>query len=151
MKSRRDAFKAVGIMILVLTALTTASCGGMFMSKAEKQHELFITSIDAYNSAFRWQDYKQASGYIDPAIQAEFWKEADTFLKNVRIMDYEIRSVQIDSSGVRGTVVLSFRYYLTREPSLKTQLVTQTWQYLEKQKSWQVTRSGYEAILAQVQ
>jgi hypothetical protein len=149
MKSRCDGFKFAGVVILLLAALATSSCG--FASKEQKQQELFITTIDAYNSAFRWQDYKQASGYISPAIQSEFWKEADAFLKNVRIMDYEIRSVDIDPSGLRGTVVLNCRFYLTKEPSLKTKLINQTWQYLEKPKTWQVTQSGYQAILAQIQ
>ncbi|HOI95150.1 MAG TPA: hypothetical protein PK250_10645 [Syntrophobacter fumaroxidans] len=148
MRSVHTGFNAARV-IIVLAALITASCG--MATKEEKQHEQFVAAIDGYNAAFRWQDYKTASGFVDPANQEAFWKEADAFLKEVRIMDYEIRNVSFEANGLRGTVFINCRFYLTREPSLQSKMIRQTWQFLEKPKTWQVTNSGYQAILAQTQ
>ncbi len=110
----------------------------------EEDNKKLKESVRAFNQAFGFQDYKQASVFVSPEKKEVFWSEVDRFTGEIRIAGCELRDVQIDEKTKQATVVLSLQYWLMKSPYLKTVSFTQRWQYSEKQ--WKILDMGFEAI-----
>ncbi len=131
-------------LVLFATA-ALLSCGTL--SSEQKSERDLLSAIDAYNTAFRWENYKAAFAWIPPAAQTRFWEQADAFHKSVRILEFEVRDIVLQNQGSQGVVMLNCRFYLTNSPSLQSKTIRQTWQYAEKEKKWQVLQDGYSALM----
>jgi hypothetical protein len=103
-------------------------------------------SVKAFNEAFRSEDYAQASVFVSPDKKEKFWSEADRFKGKIRMAEYELRDMQLDEKKNYATAILYFQYWRTESPILKTVSFTQRWQYSEKDKTWRVSDSGFEAF-----
>lgn len=132
-------------LLILLLALMAASCGS-YESQEKKQEELFRASVDAFNSAFRWEDYAQAAVYVSPDKKEQFWEQADKFKGKIRLTDYELREVELQDKGTRGRAILRFQYWRLDSPTLQSITFTQKWYYIPKDKRWRVSDSGYGAI-----
>ena len=124
----------------VLTAAVASSASPKDPDKNLKE------SVQAFNEAFRFEDYTQAVVSVSPDKKEKFWSEADRFKGRIRIADYELRDVQLDEKKNHATAILYFQYWRPESPTLKAVSCTQKWQYFEKDKTWRVSDWGFEAI-----
>jgi hypothetical protein len=129
---------AVQGTVLVATAAAAAS--------AEDHDKNLKDSVKAFNEAFRFEDYAQASVFVCPDKKEKFWSEADRFQGKIRLAEYELRDVQLDEKKNHATAIMCFQYWRPESPILKTVSFTQKWQYFEKEKTWRVSDSGFEAF-----
>ena len=103
-------------------------------------------SVKAFNDAFKFEDYTQASVFVSPDKKEKFWSEADRFQGKIRLAEYELRDVQVDEKNKYAKAILYFQYWRPDAPTVKTVSFTQKWQYFEKDKTWRVSDSGFEAF-----
>lgn len=148
MTDRKAILGTCRIVVTVLAALALASCGG-FSSSSEKKEKELNASVEAFNSSFRWEDYKSASRFVDVDKKELFWAEVDKFKGKIRLVDFQIREVEQDQQAKKGTAILYYQYYRTDSPSLQTVTFTQKWYFSEKDKGWKLWQSGYGAITKQ--
>jgi hypothetical protein len=130
---------------ILLMVLVMASCASMG-DKRKKSSENLRDSVEAFNSAFRWEDYQTATAFLNPSKKEAFWKEVDRFKGKIHIIDYQVREVQHEEIALRGTAIVFIQYYRTAVPNVLTTTLTQKWYYAEKEKMWQLGKSGLEAI-----
>jgi hypothetical protein len=127
-----------GTGLLVVAAASSAS--------TEDHDKNLKGSVEAFNEAFRFEDYVKASVFVNPDKKEKFWSEADRFRGKIRIAEYELRDMQLDEKKNHATAILYLQYWQPESPSLKTVSFTQKWQYSEKDKTWRVSDSGFEAF-----
>ena len=112
----------------------------------EDQYKNLKGSLRAFNEAFKFEDYAKASVFVSPDKKENFWNEADRFKGKIRLAEYEFRDMQLDEKKKRAKATVYFEYWRTESPVLETVSFTQKWQYSEKDKSWRVSDSGFEAF-----
>lgn len=133
-------------LLLALTLVFTISCASVGGGRTNEAH--LVAAVDAFNTSFRWQDFKAAAEWVAPPMQAEFWTQVDRSNLRLRILDYQVRNVTRHQNGLAADVALSVRYYFTDSPNLQTTVIHQEWHYLEKEKRWEVGQTGYQALLS---
>jgi len=130
----------------MLLALAVVSCSTLGLSGDEKDKEALKASIEAFNQAFRWEDYNSASVFVPSGGKMRFWQEVDLFKGKIKIIDYQIRDIDhIEKSGV-ATAILHFQYYRPEVSTLQKVSFSQKWLFSEKDKGWILGQSGFEAM-----
>jgi len=162
-KGERTGSPNLTLLAILLSLLSAASCAPMLAGEAAYQgavvtvaaassasteeHDKHLKrSVSAFNDAFRFEDYLQASVFISPDKKENFWSEADRFKGKIRIADYELRDVQVDEKNNYAIAILNLQYWRPESPALKTVSCTQKWEYSKKDKAWTVSHSGFEVI-----
>jgi hypothetical protein len=137
--------KKLRVSLILFLALIVASCASTGRQE-KKLEELLKLSVDAFNGAFRWEDYVQAAAFVPKDKEERFWAEVDKFKGKIRITDYEVREVEFKDERSSGTAILHFQYWRPASPTLESVTFTQKWYYSEKDKLWKVSDSGFGAI-----
>jgi hypothetical protein len=163
-----EKYEKAGSLILTLFAmlsilLSTVSCVYMMAGQAASQGALVVAtaaasastedhdknlkdSVQAFNEAFKFEDYAQAAVFVSPDKKEKFWSEVDRFQGKIRLAEYELRDMQVDKKNNYATAILYFQYWRPEAPIVKTVSFTQKWQYSKKDKTWRVSDSGFEAF-----
>jgi hypothetical protein len=133
------------ILFLALIVASCASTGGQ--EKQDKKLEASLRlSVDAFNSAFRWEDYTGAATFVPKDKKEQFWTEVDKFKGKIRIVDFNLRDVELKDKNASADAILYFQFWHLESPTLQTVTFTQKWQYTEKDKQWKVSDSGFGVI-----
>jgi hypothetical protein len=130
------------ILFLALIVASCASTGG----KDKKLEDSLKLSVDAFNSAFRWEDYREAAAFVPPDKKEHFWAEVDRFKGKIRIVDFNLREVELKEKSTSAGATLHFQFWRLESPTLQTVTFTQKWYFVEKDKQWKVSDSGFGAI-----
>ena len=125
---------------------TAAASAAADSASGENKDNGLKGSVKAFNEAFRIEDYAQATVFVSPDKKEKFWSEADRFQGKIRIAEYELRDMQLDEKKNHATAILNVQFWRPESPILKTISFTQKWQYSEKDKTWKVSDSGFEAF-----
>jgi len=136
-------------LLCLMMAAAAVSCTTLGITKDEKGKEVLTSSIEAYNHAFRWEDYTAAAVFVPSGKKEQFWKEVDYFKKKIKIIDIRIRDIDHVEDSTTATVVLHAQYYRPESPTLETVTFSQKWFFSEKEKGWQIGQSGYQEISKQ--
>jgi len=140
---KRGSLLTVCLCCLLSSALL--SCGSVGGKK--NTNETLGASVEAFNNAVRWEEYRAASELLISAERDEFWNVIDEMQKRIRLMDFEIRDIRVEEDTFTGSAVLRYRYYSLTDPSVKTKMLHQKFRYLEKQKAWQITHHDLDLLL----
>lgn len=141
-KKASKLFQAACIFLIVGLA---SSCG-TFTSKEDKERESLKNSVEAFNSSFRWEDYKSASAFVNPDQKELFWAEVDKFKGKIHLVEFQVREIDWKEKAPTATAIIYFQYYRPDAPTLETVTFTQKWYFSEKDKHWLVGQSGFQAI-----
>ena len=164
-KDEKASLLILTLFAMLLILLSTVSCAYIMAGQAASQGALLVataaasastedhdnnlkSSVKAFNEAFRFEDYAQASVFVSPDKKEKFWSEVDRFQGKIRLAEYELRDMQLDEKKSHATAILYCQYWRPESPILKTVSFTQKWQYSEKDKTWRVSDSGFEAFLS---
>jgi len=140
----KSGLKELRFLLIVFLALVMMSCASA-SNKEQKLTEQLSESVDAFENAFRWEDYSQAAIFVPAAKKERFWAQVDKFKGKIRLTEFEVRDV--DSKDCAAAIVIvRFQYWRTDSPTLKNATVTQKWYYNEKEKHWTITDTGLGAI-----
>ncbi len=162
-KDEKASSLILTLFAMLLILLSTVSCAYIWAGQAASQGAMLVataaaaascedhdnnmkSSVKAFNEAFRFEDYAQASGFVSPDKKENFWSEVDRFQGKIRITEYELRDIQLDEKKNHATAILYVQYWRPESPILQTVSFAQKWQYSEKDKTWRVTDSGFEAF-----
>ena len=164
-KDEKASSLILTLFAMLLILLSTVSCSPLFLGEAASEGAQLVVgtavvcsasttehdknlkgSVKAFNEAFRFEDYAQASVFVSPDKKEKFWSEVDRFQGKIRLAEYELRDMQLDEKKSHATAILYFQYWRPESPIIKTVSFTQKWQYSEKDKTWRVSDSGFEAF-----
>jgi hypothetical protein len=143
---KKTVSKIAAVLFCLAAAAAMASCGAMGSFSGGSSQEILKQSVDAFNRAFRWEDYRAASVWVDQAKRERFWTEVDNFKGKVRIIDYQIREINHPDKAPIATAIVTYQYWRTDSPTLQTVTLTQKWYFSETVKAWQVGQSGFQKI-----
>ena len=130
---------------ILFLALIVASCASI--GSQDKKHEDSLKlSVDAFNTAFRCEEYTEAAFYVPADKKEHFWAEADRFKGKIRITDFNLREVELKDKSTSANPILYFQFWRLESPILKTVTLTQKWYFDQKDKRWKVSDSGFGAI-----
>ena len=133
------------VLFLALVVTSCASTGGQDTHNKKLEASLKL-AVDAFNSAFKWEDYAEAAAFAPKDKKERFWAEVDKFKGKIRIVDFGVREVEITDKGASASAILYFQFWRLESPTLQTITFTQKWRYVEKEKQWKLSDSGFEAI-----
>ena len=137
--------KRLVLPLILFFALIVASCASSG-SHEKKMQEAMKLSVEAFNGAFKWEDYADAAAFVPMAKKEAFWAEVDKFKGKIRLTEYEVREVHVNEISGLATAILRFQYWRPDEPTLVSVTLTQKWYYVEKDKLWKIGESGFGAI-----
>lgn len=127
------------VLMLAMGAILSIALTGCVTLQGQKANaEDLQETVNAFNAAVRWGDFKTASAMIPDPAQDVFWEDAELFLQNTRIAKMEIRSVKVDEGAETGTAHVSFTYYRLNDPSFRTLLLHQRWRFDPDRHAWLV-------------
>jgi hypothetical protein len=135
------------LKIASLCLLPFLSCACATLRGDKNDAENLLACVEVFNSNLKWQDYKEASVFLPPAMQESFWKETDDLQGKVRMMDYQIRNIAMEKDGQAATVLLRYRFFYTNDPYVQTKMVRQQWRYLEPEKAWQIVNYDLQCMM----
>ena len=118
---------AVFAMIVLLTACSTIYPPASRFEGASK----------GYDRLLRWRELdKAALAYVPPELREKFQERVDA-AKEVRIVDYRIKSVEFKGDGTEAEALVELDYYRTDSARVKTVEDRQSWQY-DKDHGWRL-------------
>jgi hypothetical protein len=143
----KSTWSKLDVPIVVILALTLAACASMGGGRDEaKIEEALKASVEAFNGDIKWEDYQGASSFQPADKKGEFWAEMDRFKGKIRIVEYQLREVEFKAKSCSATAILSFQYWRTDAPTIRTVTLNQKWYFIEKERQWKVLDSGFGAI-----
>jgi hypothetical protein len=131
------------IVFVLFLALLPASCASTGVHDEKKLLEALKASVEAFNTAVRWEDYTEAAAFVTADKKEQFWAETDKFKGKVRIVDFQVREVNPEEKGHRGTAIIRFQYWRLASPTVLTLTISQKWFFIDKEKAWKVAESGF--------
>ena len=136
------------LCIIFFFALATVSCAtGGSGHGDQKVKKLLSEEVDQFNNDIRWQDFDSAVAFILKANVEHYWSEADRMKRDIRLTEYEVRSIEFSEDCRSVRVLLHFQYWSVDSPILRSVTVTQRWCYDESKKVWKVNDTGFGAII----
>ena len=145
MSERRISPFLTALAVCCLFA-AVASCSTMGITEDKKGKEVLEKSVEAFNSAFRWEDYTSAAAWVPSGKKELFWNEVDNFKGKIKIFDVKIRDIDhVEESGA-ATAIVNLQYYRTNSPIVNTVNLSQKWFFSEKLKAWQLGHSDFQKI-----
>ncbi|MHC1726241.1 MAG: hypothetical protein AB9866_09575 [Syntrophobacteraceae bacterium] len=129
-KDEKTSSLILTLFAMLLILLSTDSCAYIMAGQAAYQGAIIVAtedydknlkdSVEAFNGAFRFENYRQASVFVSPDKKEEFWTEVDRFQGKIRITEYELRDMQLDEKKHFATAILYSQYWRPESPILKT-------------------------------
>ena len=118
-QSGKIAPRKLWIVFILFLTLLPASCASTGGARDEKKlMEALKASVEAYNSAIRWEDYTEAAAFVPADKKEQFWAETDRFKGKVRIVDFQVREVTPGEKGHKGTAIIYFQYWRLASPTV---------------------------------
>jgi hypothetical protein len=88
-----------------------------------------------------------AAAFVPKDKKEQFWVEVDKFKGKIRIVEFNLREVELTDKSAGANVIMHFQFWRLESPTVQTVTFTQKWHYTEKDKQWRVSDSGYGAIV----
>lgn len=119
-------------IIVRLTLLSSLLVMGTACSMPFLVKDEFDRSSTEYARLLRWQELEKAADtYVDASLLAEYRKRI-VAAKDVRVVDYRIKSVECDPKAKKAEVTMELDYYSIPSTRVKTLSDTQKWLYKEE-------------------
>jgi hypothetical protein len=134
-----------GVSLCSMFLLFSLSCS----STGEKKtgSETLLPSVEKFNNAVRWEEYKTAGLFLDTPLQKAYWNLVDRLQGLVKITGYEIRKIDQKEKSPFADVFICFRLYRTNDPYIRSVTLHQRWAYKEKGKHWVVAEHDLESFI----
>lgn len=114
----------VRLILLASLLVIVAACSMPFLVKDE-----FDKSSKEYGRMLRWQEFEKAADtYVGVSLRDEYRKRI-VAAKDVKVVDYRIRSVEYDQKAKKAEVTMELDYYAIPSTTVKTVVDTQKWLY----------------------
>ena len=103
------------------TLLVLAGCASL------KAPETLGESVRSYNDGVRWGRYQIAASHVPPEQRVRFVDDADARAKDLRIVDYEVLSVDKRNDDT-AEVQVKMSWYLDSQGTLRETQARQSWE-----------------------
>ena len=94
--------------LVALVLITNAGCISMFSDPLGRRSALREAQLK-YTQAVRWGNIEKASEFVDPDLREEFLGLLEAF-ERIRVTDYDIGSIQYESSELANVTVTYHAY-----------------------------------------
>lgn len=126
MKASGFARRPVLALVVGVLALSLVGCAGATRGKLDDLKE----SVDAYNTAVRWKNYRQASLYLPNDRRTDFLTYFDEDNPSMHVEGVEILQVDIKSRDA-AEVTVRYRYMELPSVVVERKVVTQSWHRID--------------------
>jgi hypothetical protein len=144
---RKRPLHCRAFLLVAVLLFCSVSCATSRSVETKNSPEGLMAVVKAFNTSFRWGEYRSAAAFVPMSQQARFWDRMDLFSRKLRIADFEIRQANTEIAGSTGAAIISYRFYTTSDPKLQTKTIEQKWYHQEKEKTWKVVDDGFDALL----
>lgn len=144
--SRKKYSTLFTVCLYGLIASALISCAS-FGKGQKNNNENLVKSVEAFNNAVRWEEYKAAAAFLSPLERDEFWDLSDRIQKNIRIMDFQVRDITLADDKLSGKAVIRYRYYSPSDPYVQSKTVHQKLRFDAKEKAWHITRHDLDLLV----
>lgn len=103
--------------------------------KEKKTLTAFDERIKLYGRLLRWEEYEAAVNMVRHKDESPVDKNLERF-KNLRVTDYEIKKVALDTEYKSAVVEAEISFYFENTNSVKTIRDIQTWWLYEESNIW---------------
>jgi len=120
---------ARGLVPQLGLALVVGLVAGCAAPQADRMKSL-RTSVEAYNTAFRWKNYHRAATYLPNDLRTAFVTYFDEDSSALHVEGVEVLKVDLQSEKAAEVTV---RYRFLKLPSVvvERKVVVQSWHYLD--------------------
>ncbi len=122
---RRGLRGAVGLLALGLGALGLTGCA--HPQTAAAKLEALNEAVEAYNHAYRWKSYGQASAFLPPDLREPFLSAYEDEEASLQIEEYRVLRVSVSSED-SAKVSVKVRYMMLPSVIVQTVTLVQHWQ-----------------------
>jgi hypothetical protein len=119
-------------IILPALLLFASACRALFPPAAGLD-----SATREYHQLLRWREWDMAAAYA-ARENLDLFKERMAAAKEVRIVDYRLKQLELDQAGTSGEVEVELDYYLTGSPTLRSATDRQKWRYTQE-SGWRLT------------
>ena len=129
------------ILLIAVIPLLLNGCSTFKDIKNANIGTEFTQSAKGYRNLLRWQEFDTAAiAFVDEPLRDEFQKRIEA-LKDVKMADYRVKSLECMPEKGEATVKVEFDYYTPPSMKLKTAEDVQKWIYREGngKKQWRLT------------
>ncbi len=116
----------------ICMGLLLAACGGL-----PGKSEDFMWSVRGYNDGIRWQRFDVAAGHVPVPERPAFLDERERLTENLRISDWEIKSVVFKADRTQARVEVRYDWHRDDEGIMKHTTCAQRW--VLRGKEWFMT------------
>ena len=103
--------------------------------KEKKSLNAFDERIKLYGRMLRWEEFEAAINMIRHKDESPVDTNLDRF-KNLRVTDYEIKKVALDTEYKSAVVEAEITFYFETTNSVKTVRDVQTWWFFDESEIW---------------
>jgi len=131
----------IKILAMVVISVALAGCGTLKEMKNKDMAVEFDRSARGYNRLVRWHDLDTAeAAFVTPGLRNEYRKRV-TAAKEVKIVDYRVKSMECSPIKREGSVVVEIDYYRLPSVEVRTLEDRQLWSYEgeEENRAWRLT------------
>ncbi len=117
---------------LALAFLAASGCA--LLPSAERSKEEVEHSVEQFGDNFQWQRWGQAAQQVHPDDRAAFLAFGSALGDRLRIIGFEVATVEIDASGDAAAATVVFQLY--RPPSITEQTLVDHQQWVREDGAW---------------
>ena len=128
-------FKSVVFFIIYICIICFLLEGCNALHKDKKSLNNFDERIKLYGRLLRWEEYEGAINMIRHKDESPVNVNLDD-LEDLRITDYEIKKVALDTEYKSAVVEAEITYYFETTNAIKSIRDIQTWWYFEDSEIW---------------
>lgn len=133
--SKYKLFYSCFICIFIFSCLLCGCASPIAKHKEKKSLNAFDERIKLYGRLLRWEEYEGAINMIRHKDESPVNINFDD-LEDIRITDYEIKKVALDSEYKSAVVEAEITYYFETTNAIKTIRDIQTWWFYEDSEIW---------------
>jgi hypothetical protein len=120
-----------------LAVLWLVACGNT-MNRTED----LMTDVRTFQEGIRWRKYEMAADYVPAAARERFLEAQDVIDKDLRIDDYELERVKLESGQTAARVRVKYTWHLDSVGTVHDTVVEERWE--RQGKVWRVVASEHK-------
>ena len=128
-------YKSVVFFIIYICIICFSFEGCNALHQDKKSLNNFDERIKLYGRLLRWEEYEGALNMIRHKDESPVNVNLDDF-EDLRITDYEIKKVALDTEYKSAVVEAEITYYFETTNAIKSIRDIQTWWYFEDSEIW---------------
>jgi hypothetical protein len=111
-------------------------------SNAGARSEDLLTDVRTFQEGLRWRKYEMAADHVPATVRERFLEAHDELDEDLRIDDYELMRVKLESAGNDAYVRVKYTWHRESVGTVHETVVEQHWE--RQGKVWRIVASEHQ-------